>query len=307
MADRIGGFRTLEAAAHYYERYDDMVARLWPVAHDELDIPTRFGTTHVRRSGPAHGTPLVLIHPTTGSSAGWYPLIAALAERRPVYTPDTIGTVGRSVQTAPIRSPRDLVAWVDDVLDGLGLDAIHLLGYSEGGWIVALHAALADRPERLTTLTLIEPGGAIERVPRRLVASMIVRGARTLLARDKHRAFRAFNQWMNGDVEISDDEIELFLLAFRTFRQKLPAPGVLSDDELRRITVPTLLLLAADTRLYDPEKVAARAHRLLPDVCVEIIPDAGHGVLFQYPDQLTARILQFIEADHERAATARPT
>lgn len=307
MADRIGGFRTPEAAARYYERYDDMVARLWPVAHEELEVATRFGATHVRRSGPAHGTPLVLLHPTTGSSAGWYPLIAALSERRPVYTPDTVGTVGRSVQTAPVGTPADLVAWVDDVLDGLSLDAIHLLGYSEGGWIAALHAALADRPERLTTLTLIEPGGAIERIPRRLIANMVLRGARTLLARDKHRAFREFNKWMNGDVELSDDEIELFLLAFRTFRQKLPIPGVLSDDELRRIAVPTLLLLAADTRLYDPEKVAARAHRLLPDVRVEIIPDAGHGVLFQYPDQLTARIVQFIDADHERAATTPPT
>jgi pimeloyl-ACP methyl ester carboxylesterase len=306
MTDRIGGFRTPEAATHYYERYDEVTARLWPVAHDELDVPSRFGPTHVRRSGPPEGTPLVLIHPTAGSSVGWYPLIAALSERRPVYTPDTIGTVGRSVQTAPIRSPRDLVAWVDDVLDALHLEAIHLMGYSEGGWIAALHGALTDRPDRLTTLTIVEPAGAIERVPRRLIASMILRAARTLLAKDKHRAFRDFSTWMNGDVEIADEEIELFLLAFRTFRQKLPRAGLLSDEQLRRITAPTLLLLAADTRLYDPDRVAARASRLLPDVTVEITPDAGHGLLFQYPDQITARILQFVD-DHERAVSEPST
>ena len=151
MADRIGGFRTPGDAARYYERYDEMLARAWPVPHDEFDVPSRFGTTHVRRSGPAGGIPLVLIHPTTGSSAGWAPLIASLCERHPVYTPDTIGTAGRSVQTAPIRSPRDLVVWLDEVIDAVQVDRIHLVGYSEGGWIAgtprrALGPARAAEP-----------------------------------------------------------------------------------------------------------------------------------------------------------------
>ena len=302
MADRIGGFRTPGDAARYHERYDEMLARAWPVAHDEFDVPSRFGTTHVRRSGPATGTPLVLIHPTTGSSAGWAPLIAQLCERHPVYTPDTIGTAGRSVQTAPIRSPHDLVVWLDEVIDAVPVDRVHLVGYSEGGWIAGLHAALSDRPGRLATLTLIEPGGAIERVPRRFIASLILRGARTLIARDKPKAIRHLNRWMNGDVELTDEQIELLLLAMRTFRQRLPSPRRLSDDELRGITLPTLLLLAADTRLYDPEKVAERARGLLPDVTCEIVPDVGHGLLFQDPDRIIARILQFVD-DQERGTT----
>lgn len=302
MADRIGGFRTPGDVARYYERYDEMLARAWPVPHDELDVPSRFGTTHVRRSGPAGGIPLVLIHPTTGSSAGWAPLIAALSEHHPVYTPDTIGTAGRSVQTAPIRSPRDLVVWLDEVIDAVQVDRIHLVGYSEGGWIAGLHAAVTDRPERLATLTLIEPGGAVERVPRRFIASMIIRGVWTLAARDKPKAIRDFNRWMNGDVELTDEQIDLLLLAMRTFRQKLPSPRRLSDDELRRITMPTLLLLAADTRLYNPEEVAERARGLLPDVTIEIVPDVGHGLLFQHPDLIIARILQFVD-DQERGAT----
>lgn len=297
MAERIGGFRKAEDAANYFDLYDDMVDRFWPVVHEELDVPTRFGSTHVRRSGTDDGTPLVLIHPTTGSSVGWHRIIAPLCERHTVYTPDTIGTVGRSIQTVPIRSPADLVIWLDDVLDALDLDAIHLLGYSEGGWIAGLHASLTKRHARLTTVTLIEPGGAIERIPRRLIANMVLRGTRTLIARDKHRAVRNFNRWLSGDVEISDEEIDMLLLAFRTFRQRLPTPGRLTDAQLASITAPTLLLLAADTRLYDPEKVAERARRLLNDVHVEIIPGAGHGLPFQYPERTTTRILEFIEAD----------
>ncbi|HSJ72608.1 MAG TPA: alpha/beta hydrolase [Acidimicrobiia bacterium] len=302
MADRIGGFRSAEDAARYFELYDDLVDRFWPVEHEELDVPTRFGSTHVRRSGTHGGAPLVLIHPTSGSSVGWHRLAAPLCERHTVYTPDTIGTVGRSIQTAPIRSPRDLVIWLDDVLDALDLDAIHLLGYSEGGWIAGLHAATTERHARLATVTLIEPGGAIERIPRRLIASMVLRGSRTLIARDKHRAIRNFNHWMNGDVEISDDEIDMLLLAFKTFRQRLPTPDRLSDEQLASITAPSLLLLGADTRLYDPDRVADRARRLLNDVRVDIVPGAGHGLPFQYPERTTTRVLEFIESDHDSAA-----
>ena len=300
MAGRVSGFRSPADAARYLERYDDLVARTWPVAHEELDVPTRFGTTHVRRSGQGDGPPFVLIHPTTGSSLGWRALIAPLADHHVVYTPDTIGTCGRSVQTEPITSAADLACWLDDVLDALDVDTVHLVGYSEGGWIAGVHASLTERPDRLASLTLIEPGGAIERIPRRVLASMIVRAVATLVARDKPAALRRFNRWLSGDIEITDDEVDLVLFVFRTFRQKLPVPRRLDDDGLRRISAPTLLLLGADTRLYDPERVATRARALLPDVRVEITPGAAHGLPLQHPDDVTARILTFVE--HEAAA-----
>lgn len=306
MVERISGFRSPEDAAGFYERYDDIASRLWPVPHDELDVPTRFGATHVRRSGSENGIPIVMVHPTTGSSVGWYPIVAPLCEHHPVYTPDTIGTAGRSVQTEPIRTARDLATWLDDVLDALELESIHLLGYSEGGWIAGLHAARSDRAHRLTTLTLIEPGGAICRIPRRTIAGLVWRGVRTLSAKDKYQAIREFNHWMNGDVELTDGQIEILLLAMRTFRQRLPMPKRLPDEELSRITTPTLLLMGADTKLYNPHDVARRAQRLIPGISIEITPNAGHGLLFQYPDLTTGRILQFID-QHERAVDTPST
>jgi hypothetical protein len=71
MGGSVGTFRTPEDALAYYERYDQSVAQRWPVPRSELDVTTSFGTTHVRRSGPSEGTPLVLLHPTSGSSIGW--------------------------------------------------------------------------------------------------------------------------------------------------------------------------------------------------------------------------------------------
>jgi pimeloyl-ACP methyl ester carboxylesterase len=122
----------------------------------------------------------------------------------------------------------------------------------------------------------------------------------TLLARDKPRAIRRFNRWMNGDIELDDDQVDMVLFVFKNFRQRLPSPKLLPDEALGRITMPTLLVVAEDTIIYDPDVVADRARRLLPDVEVDLIPSAGHGVLLQHPDHVTSRMLEFI-GEHDAA------
>ena len=80
----------------------------------------------------------------------------------------------------------------------------------------------------------------------------------------------------------------------KTFRQALPFPRRLEDEDLQRITTPTLLYMAADSEVYDPEQVAERAGRLMPDVEVVIVPEAQHGLPFQYPELTTKTVLEFI-------------
>jgi hypothetical protein len=58
---RESAFKTPEGEAAYLAAYDAAL-KLWPVPYDEIDIPTRFGTTHVVVSGPKDAPPLVLLH-----------------------------------------------------------------------------------------------------------------------------------------------------------------------------------------------------------------------------------------------------
>ncbi len=300
MAERIGAFKTPEARDAYADVYDRVLEREWPVHHEELEVGTRFGTTRVRRSDGGDATPLVMVHPTTGSSLGWYPIVEPLCRDRVVYTPDTIGTCGRSVQTEPIESDRDLTLWLDEVLDQLEVERIHLLGYSEGGWIVGSHAAHTTRKDRLASLTLVEPAGAIERVPPLFLVTMIGRAMLAMASRDRTAALSRFSRWLNGDLELTEAQVELLEVSMGTFRQRLPTPGRLDDDEVRAIPAPVLLMIGEDTRIYDPVKVVDRARRLIPDVTIDTTANAGHGLLFQHPEALTGRINDFL-AMHDGA------
>lgn len=294
MADRIGGFKTDAMREDYEAVYEGIRSQHWPVPHEDIDLETIYGDTRVRRSEGGDGTPLLMIHPTTGSSLGWYPIVEPLTEARDVYTPDTIGTCGMSVQRAPITSVDELVTWLDEVIDRLELERVHLLGYSEGGWIAGSHAALSTRRDRLASITLVEPGGAIERIPTLFLIQMIARAMRAMASRDRTAALARFNTWLNGDFELTDAQVELLEVSMGTYHQRLPRPGRLDDDQLRRITPPTLLMMAEDTKLYDPTKVANRARALIPDLTIHITPNAGHGLVFQCPEELTGHINTFL-------------
>ena len=297
MPDKISAFRTMEGAERFLTRYDEVVGSRWPIAHEELDLPTRFGQTRVRRSGAGSGVPLVMLHPTTGSSAGWYPVIELFCRDRVVYTPDTMGAAGRSVQTAPIRSETDLADWLDDVLDHLGMPEVHLLGYSEGGWIAGLHAAQTGKPGRLRSLTLIEPAGALERVPAKFLLSMVGGAVRVLVARDKGRSRSSPERWDERHRLRADRRPDFSAARLDDVVPTAPAPTEPTD---RRATPPhrtpkpaapgTTIPAARSPSSHQARHLAhAQHHR-------QGHPGTGHGLLDQEPKAVSTHVHDFLTA-----------
>lgn len=119
-------------------------------------------------------------------------LLTAMAwddsDHRPVIAIDTIWEAGRSTQLTPMASGDPVSQWLDEVLEGLGLDSLHLLGYSYGAW-AALNQVLRA-PDRLAAVTAIDPPGAITGIPLPAWARMIrlMRGSREeSLSSDRQR------------------------------------------------------------------------------------------------------------------------
>ena len=131
--------------------------KLWPVPYEELDIPTRFGKTHVVAAGPKDAPALVLLHGYMATSVMWAPNIADVSGDYRVYAIDVMGQPSKSVPDDPIRNATDYVAWLTATLDGLGLSRVSLVGMSFGGWIALRYAVAA--PDRIQRLVLLSPGG----------------------------------------------------------------------------------------------------------------------------------------------------
>ena len=72
-----------------------------------------------------------------------------------------------------------------------------------------------------------------------------------------------------------------------------PPPSVFSDDELRKIKIPVLLLIGDHEVLYKPERVINRATRLVSGLKAEIVPNANHCPEYTAPDVVNRKILDF--------------
>ncbi|GAA2033193.1 alpha/beta hydrolase [Catenulispora yoronensis] len=287
----VGHFVSEEARAKFLEAYDRAM-ELWPSPRRAVDVETSYGTVHVHCYGPASaaGEPIVLLHGHAGHASNWSPQIAALGEHHPVYAIDTLDDPGRSVQRVVATGSEENAAWLGEVLSGLGLDRVHLVGLSYGGWLT-LNQAIHS-PERLASIAPLDPGG-IEKVPARFYFHMIA-GLFGMLAPRRLRP--AVGRLLaNPALSAPREMIAPLMLGMRSYRPKTrPAARPFTDEELASIALPTLVLVGKRSALLRPRQVLKRVTALIPGVQAEIVEHAGHGLNLERPDLVNERLLRFI-------------
>ncbi len=292
---RPSAFKTPEGEARYREAYEAAMKR-WPVPCEEIDVATRFGSTHVIVSGPKDAPPLVLLHGYMVTSAMWSPNIAEFARDHRVYAVDVIGQPGKSIPAEPVRSAADFVAWLAATLDALHLDRVSLVGMSYGGWL-ALSFAVA-RPARVQNLVLLSPAASF--LP--IVRQFSLRGMLMVLFPTRFTV-NSFMRWLgfkgapgNADGRRVFDLMYLGLKHFRVPQETLRvAINVFSDDELRALPVPVLLLMGEHEVIYDAATALARARRLIAHLEADLIPRSSHDMCFRQHEIVDARILDFLK------------
>ncbi|UKY52674.1 alpha/beta fold hydrolase [Streptomyces inhibens] len=277
--------------AAFHAAYEQAMA-LWPVPVERLDLVSEFGTTRVNACGPADGPPLVLLHGGGVTSAVWYANAGALSRTHRVYAVDQMGAPGLSLPCGrALRRPEDLLAWLDGVLDGLGLDSAAVLGHSYGGWVALSYAVHAR--DRVDRLVLLDPTQCFAGYR----ASYLLR-ALPLFVRPGERSTRRFLAWETRGAPLAPELVRLMGLGALAFRGAKVVTGPRPDAaRLGGTGVPVLVLLAERSRAHDLRRVAAGAGRTPADVRIETVAGVSHHSL---PDgraeELDRRVLDFLTA-----------
>ena len=258
----------------------------------ELDVPSRYGTVRVYRYGDSGRAPIVLLHGASASSAMWAPNLPGLAAERTVYTVDTLGEPGASLQTVPMRDGADRARALEDVFDELGLVGFHLAGLSAGGWQTLNQAR--HFPGRLASITLFDPANTLAKLTKRFVAGATVAH---LLPGDA--AMKRFLHWCSGNPPSMDVPAARVLLAgMSAFQPGLPFLSYPGDEVLRAIQLPVLALIGGRSVVHDPEAAAERARSLFPRAEVELWPEATHALVGEQPERTVSRLLEFVAEKH---------
>src|SRR3982751_925053 len=108
------------------------------------------GTT-IRLLRGGSGTPVVFLH-GAGGHTGWMGFLEELSQRFAVFAPEHPG-FGQSDDPPWLDDIADLAYFHLDLMAALGLDRVHLVGTSLGGWVAAEMAVRSTA--RLASLTLV--------------------------------------------------------------------------------------------------------------------------------------------------------
>lgn len=268
----------------------------WSLQPEERVVDTKSARTHLLVWGPVDAPPLVVLHGAGSSALAWDLQAEAFGRNRRVYALDVPGHYGLSVSAKPMKKMADLTTWMDEVLDALQLSRVDMLGHSFGGQ-VALYYAL-HAPARLNRLLLMAPGALHPLRSAYLFRAMLtVFGTRWITenlmrylgarVNDHHEPYETRLQHVIDDGMIVGRHFGML---------EMPWPTTLRDEELRALSVPTLLIIGEQEVIYDAHKAMARATALIPKLQTALIPNAGHLMNLSHPEQLDAAIAKFLAA-----------
>ena len=241
---------------------------------------------------------VVLIHGAGHDHSVWTYQARHLAHRGyAVVAPDL---PGHGASDGPALDSIDSLAdWIVDLLDGLGLTRVSLVGHSMGSLIALAVAGRAA--QRIDRLILV---GSVAPMP---VAPMLIEAART----DRDRAHAMINQWSytpTGQLGASSTP-GMSLIGLNRSLMAHQQAGVLAadlqacndwQDGLRLaadIPCPTLLICGERDQMTPP-----RAVKPLYDALVNstgharmmVLPGTGHAMMAESPDALSNAIREFL-------------
>jgi pimeloyl-ACP methyl ester carboxylesterase len=235
------------------------------------------------------GEPLLVLHPA-GGVAPWLPYHAALARHFRVIAPDHPG-FGRTPEAKEVEGVDDVAFLYSGLLDLLEIERVAVLGISLGGWIAAELAVLERR--RVDQLVLVNAIGLrVEGAPIADLFAMSPPQKAAALFHDQAVARAIFS----GDFDI--EMIMQFYRNERAFAHLAWQPFCCNPKlrrRLPRITARTLVLLGAEDRVV-PKAHGEVYANAIPNAQIELVPDAGHALLFEKMDAGVAAIERFLSA-----------
>ncbi|TGN62909.1 alpha/beta fold hydrolase [Nocardioides eburneiflavus] len=254
-----------------------------------------------RRLG--EGPPVVMCHGTPWSSVVWEDVAGALAATRTVYLWDMPG-YGRSSKAPHHRVDLDVQGRaLTALVDEWGLAAPDVVAHDFGGAVALRAHLLHDVPVRslaLADIVLLQPWGSdffnlvrdhsdvFSRLPAGLHRALL----ETYIQGACHQRLDPQVLGSLSEPWLSDEGQSAF------YAQIAQADCRFTDEVVERldsIAVPTLVLWG-ERDAWLPVEQAHRLHRLIPSSRCRTIPDAGHLVQYDAPQELAGHLLAWLAA-----------
>jgi len=249
--------------------------------------------THYESLGD--GPTLLLVHGLGSSTRDWEYQQPVLSDRFRTIAYDVRGH-GRTTRAHGPYSLAMFAADALELLDALGVGAVHVVGVSMGG-MIGLQLAL-DAPARVRSLVLCNSGPKLRLLGLRTMPRLLHRMLVMRLF-----GMRAVGRLLAGQMFPRTDQAEL--------REKLVRRWARNDVKCYRAAVRALVRSDATSRLGEipcptlfvdgaldqtPIHITEADLARMPDARRVVVPDSRHATPVGRPDRFNRIVLDFLEA-----------
>ena len=282
-------YRSLEGKTKILTLYDAQLQRL-KYSWSDLYVDTRFGRTHIIKTGDPDGIPLLLFH--GGNSTSAYTLLSCdfLMKDFLVYAVDTIGHPGKSAEVTLSPYNYDYGKWAGDVISKLGYSSIRCFSGSFGAGIIAKTMCVC--PKKVKKAVLYIPSG-INNAPAVTNIKMALPMMLFLITHSDKWLMRTLLPIALDKGNIDKDIFEMARLSIAYTKVKAGMPSNADKKLIARCTAPTLVMAAEKDRLFPAKRVLPGAKKIIKNCSVYLLKGRGH--LHSLTDTEKRMIVDFLK------------
>jgi pimeloyl-ACP methyl ester carboxylesterase len=272
----------------------DAMAQIEPTGKDATVFSYKI---HYLEAG--RGTPVILLHGMGGEGARWMPTIKGLASEFRVIAPDQIGW-GKSDKPMTVYHSGVFAEFLARFMKEIGVPKAALVGQSMGAGValqMAVHySQLVDR------MVLVNGGGYRSANDPPLTGApdwhaRQISNAGTLAESREYLEKMYYNHSLISDKLVEDNLILRLRSAYTAESVQIANArelGGVTEEEVRAIKTPTLLVWGANDKLSPPVN-ADKLNAAIAGSRKVLIDKAGHYPFIEHPDQFNQAVRAFLK------------
>lgn len=275
-----------------------VLATCWStvIAADLLDRDVEVYGLNIHYAEAGSGRPLILLHGLWGGTNEWQPVIAELAKSQRVIALDLPGFHGSDKPDTRYHNAL-LAQFLSGFIARLGLEDVVLMGHAMGA-NTATYTAF-HHPGNIAALVLVD--GAGYRNPDRdlsLPPSAGMMGFMRTATGSSLASTRGLLERRVADKSlVTDAWVEeayaMWIASAGAIRDMLREGGDLTEDEMREIELPTLVVWGSEDKVFSPDN-AARLGNDIDGATIRMIEGSGHLPQIEKTDAFLAAVQPFL-------------
>jgi pimeloyl-ACP methyl ester carboxylesterase len=236
------------------------------------------------------GDPMLVLH-GSGGNKGWLQYLQSLSDHYQVYAPSHPG-FGNSERPDWLEGMDDLACFYSWFLEELGLEAVHVMGFSLGGWLAAEMAVMC--PHTFKSIVLVDSAG-IKPVQGEIADIFLMSGQQVI-------------ENMFYDPEQSPEYAKMYgqeptpehrqvLEGNRAMAARLTWKPYMYDPRLpsllARVHAPTLIVWGRQDAIV-PLECGELFHKAMIGSTLKVIENCGHTPQYEKPQEFVDTVIDFL-------------